>query len=90
MQMSLEIYLLHPSGDLIFEGIQIFKENSGCILLISNHAGDVMNGEMAIELAKEHNINADLLLMYDDIASAPRGTKIKEGEARALLSFIKF
>ena len=62
-----------PSGDLIFEGIEIFKENSGCILLISNHAGDVMNGEMAIELAKEDNIDADLLLMYDDIASAPKG-----------------
>ena len=64
-----------PSGDLIFEGIQELKENSGCILLISNHAGDVMNGEMAIELAKEQNINADLLLMYDDIASAPRGSE---------------
>jgi len=64
-----------PSGDLIFEGIEIFEENSGCILLISNHAGDVMNGEMAIELAKEHNIDADLLLMYDDIASAPRGSE---------------
>ncbi len=64
-----------PSGDLIFEGIQELKENSGCVLLISNHAGDVMNGEMAIELAKEHNINADLLLMYDDIASAPKGSE---------------
>jgi len=64
-----------PSGDLIFEGIEIFKENSGCILLISNHAGDVMNGEMAIELAKEDNIDADLLLMYDDIASAPKGSE---------------
>ena len=64
-----------PSGDLIFEGIKIFKENSGCILLISNHAGDVMNGEMAIELAKEDNIDADLLLMYDDIASAPKGSE---------------
>ena len=64
-----------PSGDLIFEGIQELKGNSGCVLLISNHAGDVMNGEMAIELAKEHNINADLLLMYDDIASAPRGSE---------------
>ena len=64
-----------PSGDLIYEGIEIFKENSGCILLISNHAGDVMNGEMAIELAKEDNIDADLLLMYDDIASAPKGSE---------------
>jgi dihydroxyacetone kinase-like protein len=64
-----------PSGDLIFEGIEIFKENSGCILLISNHAGDVMNGEMAIELANDNNMNADLLLMYDDIASAPKGNE---------------
>ena len=64
-----------PSGDLIFEGIEIFKENSGCILLISNHAGDVMNGEMAIELANEDNISAELLLMYDDIASAPKGSE---------------
>lgn len=64
-----------PSGDLIFEGIEIFKENSGCILLISNHAGDVMNGEMAIELANDNNMNADFLLMYDDIASAPKGNE---------------
>ena len=68
-----------PSGDLIFEGIEIFKENSGCILLISNHAGDVMNGELAIELANDHHMNADLLLMYDDIASAPKG---KEDQRR--------
>ena len=34
-----------------------------------------MNGEMAIELAKEDNIDADLLLMYDDIASAPKGSE---------------
>lgn len=64
-----------PSGDSIFEGIELFRKNSGCILLISNHAGDVMNGEMAIELANENNINADLLLMYDDIASAPKGSE---------------
>ena len=41
-----------PSGDLILEGIKEFKDNKGVILLVSNHAGDVMNGELAIELAQ--------------------------------------
>ena len=68
-----------PSGDQILEGIKLFKSHPGIILLISNHAGDVMNGEMAIELAMDENINARALIMYDDIASAPKG---KENERR--------
>ena len=103
-----------PSGDLIFEGIKIFKDyssilllivswlgivptvpwlvvtisfcnssgkvfklsiNSSILLLISNHSGDVMNGEMAIEMAEDENINAKCLIMYDDIASAPKGNE---------------
>tara|TARA_Y100000022_G_scaffold17722_1_gene13571 strand:- start:3851 stop:4849 length:999 start_codon:yes stop_codon:yes gene_type:complete len=68
-----------PSGDLILEGLKIFSDHPGILLLISNHSGDVMNGEMAIELAEEENINAKSLIMYDDIASAPKG---KESERR--------
>ena len=68
-----------PSGDLILEGIKEFKDNQGVILLVSNHAGDVMNGELAIELAQDSKINASSLIMYDDIASAPKG---KESERR--------
>ena len=64
-----------PSGDLIFEGIKIFKDHSSILLLISNHSGDVMNGEMAIEMAEDENINAKYLIMYDDIASAPKGNE---------------
>ena len=64
-----------PSGDLILEGIKEFKDNQGVILLVSNHAGDVMNGELAIELAQDSKINASSLIMYDDIASAPKGSE---------------
>ena len=64
-----------PSGDLILEGIKEFKNNQGVILLVSNHAGDVMNGELAIELAQDSKINASSLIMYDDIASAPKGSE---------------
>ena len=64
-----------PSGDLILEGIKEFKDNQGVILLVSNHAGDVMNGELAIELAQDSKVNASSLIMYDDIASAPKGSE---------------
>ena len=63
----------------LFEGIKLFQSHPSILLLISNHSGDVMNGEMAIELAEEENINAKPLIMYDDIASAPKG---KESERR--------
>ena len=68
-----------PSGDLILQGIKEFQNNSSIILLISHHSGDLMNGEMAIELAQELNLDAVPLIMYDDIASAPKG---KENERR--------
>ena len=48
-----------------------------------------MNGEMAIELAEEENINAKSLIMYDDIASAQRVKKVKEEEVLERLSFIR-
>ena len=68
-----------PSADLILNGIEHFNQNNGVILLISHHAGDLMNGELAVELAKEKGIKCESLLMYDDIASAPKG---KENERR--------
>ena len=64
-----------PSGDMIFEGIKEFKNNSSIILLISHHAGDLMNGEMAIDLAQEEKLDAVPFIMYDDIASAPKGSE---------------
>ena len=46
-----------------------------CIRDRSHHAGDLMNGEMAIELAQEEKLDAIPLIMYDDIASAPKGNE---------------
>ena len=56
-----------PSGDQIFEGIKLFQSHSGIILLISNHSGDVMNGEMAIELADDENRNYLLKQYIEEI-----------------------
>lgn len=61
-----------PSADLILDGIREVNGAAGTILLISQHSGDVINGRAAIMLADDEKLNARALLMYDDVASAPR------------------
>jgi dihydroxyacetone kinase-like protein len=63
-------------GDRIFEGIKYAWETGGrtpVLVLIANHAGDVLNGTMAVDMAREEKIAVDSVLLYDDIASAPKG-----------------
>lgn len=68
-----------PGPDLIVEALRRANPGEGCLLLISNHAGDVMNGELAVEMAREEGIQIEPLIMYDDISSAPKG---RESERR--------
>jgi dihydroxyacetone kinase-like protein len=63
-------------GDRIFEGIKYAWETGGhtpVLVLIANHAGDVLNGNMAVDMARDEKIELDSVLLYDDIASAPKG-----------------
>jgi dihydroxyacetone kinase-like protein len=62
-----------PPPDLILEAIREADRGAGVLLLISQHAGDIMNGEMAVDLARDEGIEVEALPMYDDIASAPKG-----------------
>lgn len=62
-----------PGPELIVEALRAADPGGGCLLLISNHAGDVMNGELAVEMAREEGLRVEPLVMYDDISSAPRG-----------------
>lgn len=62
-----------PPPDLILDAIREADRGAGVLLLISRHSGDVINGEMALELARLENLEVEALLMYDDISSAPKG-----------------
>lgn len=62
-----------PGPELIVQALKAADPGGGCLLLISNHAGDVMNGELAVELAREEGLKVEPLIMYDDISSAPKG-----------------
>lgn len=62
-----------PGPELIVEALKAADPGGGGLLLISNHAGDVMNSELAVELAREEGLRVEPLIMYDDISSAPKG-----------------
>jgi len=67
-------------GDRIYEGIKIAWERSGhtpVLDLIANHEGDVLNAGMAIDMARDDGIDVESVLLYDDIASAPKGQEKK-------------
>jgi dihydroxyacetone kinase-like protein len=78
-------------GDRIYEGIKYAWEQSGhtpVLLLIANHEGDVMNANMALDLAKDDGIDVEGVLLYDDIASAPKGEEQnRRGMAGMTFSF---
>jgi len=78
-------------GDRIYEGIKLGWEMSGhtpVLVLIANHEGDVLNGNMAIDMARDDGIDVESVLLYDDIASAPKGQEEKRrGMAGMIFSF---
>jgi phosphoenolpyruvate---glycerone phosphotransferase subunit DhaK len=67
-------------GDRIYEGIKYAWQTGGktpVLALIANHAGDVLNGNMAVEMAQAEGIDVQSILLYDDVASAPKGEEEK-------------
>lgn len=63
-----------PGPDRIVEGIRAADRGAGVLLCVSHHAGDLMNAEIALELCQAEGIsNIEMVVLYDDISSAPKG-----------------
>lgn len=57
-----------PSPDRIIKGIEEANSGEGVLLIIKNYSGDIMNFEMAKELAEMDDINVDFVIVKDDVA----------------------
>lgn len=57
-----------PTPDQILEAIKASDEGSGVFMVIKNYSGDVMNFEMAQELAEMEGIDVASVVVDDDIA----------------------
>ncbi|MDN6195715.1 MAG: dihydroxyacetone kinase subunit DhaK [Atopostipes suicloacalis] len=57
-----------PTPDQVLEGIKAADEGAGVFLVIKNYTGDVMNFEMAEDLADMEDIEVEHVVVDDDIA----------------------
>ena len=57
-----------PSADKVYEAIKAVDSGEGVLLIIKNYSGDVMNFEMAAEMAEIDGIKVGKVIVDDDIA----------------------
>ena len=57
-----------PTPDQIFEGIKAIATDAGVLMVVKNYTGDVMNFEMAAEMAEMEGIKVKHVVTNDDVA----------------------
>ena len=57
-----------PTPDQVYEAIHAVDAGKGVLLIIKNYTGDVMNFEMAADMARDEDIEVDQVIVADDVA----------------------
>ena len=57
-----------PTPDKVYEAIKAVDAGKGVLLIIKNYTGDIMNFEMAMEMADMEGIQVDKVVVADDVA----------------------
>lgn len=57
-----------PTPDQVYEGIKAIATDAGVLMVIKNYTGDVMNFEMAAEMAEADGITVKQVVVNDDVA----------------------
>lgn len=74
-----------PGAPKLFEALQMFQRDAGILLVVLNHAGDVMSANMAMQMAEAAGINVKMLLTHEDISA---GLDCPEEDRRGLAGCI--
>ena len=59
-----------PAADRIYETIKAIATEKGVLMIPMNYTGDIMNFEMAAEMAQMDGIRTDMVVTNDDVAVA--------------------
>ena len=57
-----------PTPDQVFEAVKAVDGGKGVLLVIKNYTGDVMNFEMAADMARDEGIDVEQVIVADDVA----------------------
>lgn len=70
-----------PPANAFYHAFKAAEGGKGVACLYGNYAGDVMNVDMAVEMADAEGITVKQVIANDDVPSAPKGS---EGERRGV------
>ena len=57
-----------PTPDQVYEAVKAVDGGKGVLLVIKNYTGDIMNFEMAAEMAEADGVNVAKVVVNDDVA----------------------
>ncbi|MGN0563794.1 MAG: dihydroxyacetone kinase subunit DhaK [Candidatus Heritagella sp.] len=78
-----------PSSDKILEALKYIDDGSPILLAVQNHAGDVLNANLAYADAIDEGLDVHKVLFYDDVASAPKGMEEERRGMAGMLFYTK-
>ena len=70
-----------PGAPKLLEALKMFNRDAGILLVVLNHAGDVMSANMAMQMAEREGLNVKMLLTCEDISA---GVDTPEEDRRGL------
>lgn len=57
-----------PAADAVYEAIMDVATDKGVLLVTKNYTGDVMNFEMAADMARDEGVDVEQVIVDDDVA----------------------
>ena len=57
-----------PGPPPVIEALRKMDREAGVLFVVLNHAGDVMSANMAMEMARQEDLNVRMILTHEDIA----------------------
>ncbi len=78
-----------PPPNIVLEATEAVNKGNGVLFLYGNYAGDVMNFDIAAELAADEGINIRTVHITDDVCSAPPTEKHKRRGIAGLVPIVK-
>ena len=74
-----------PGAPKVFEALKKAHRPAGVLLVVLNHAGDVMSANLALEMARKQGLNVRRLITHEDIAP---GANAPAADRRGLVGCI--
>ena len=72
-----------PGAPRCLEAIKLADRGAGVLLIVLNHAGDILSSNLTMEMAKREGLNVHRVITHEDIAGGPN-----HDDRRGLVGFL--